>query len=154
MEPRRSYSLKSTVLLIGDEDISAGGEDGAVEYEVGADKLIPKVLVNGLASVSMSNNDSVIATITVGSHTLAARILDELAEAQWAGLETDPIITPLEFYHRDPSNGDVTQDRFAAFLEKPPMNRGQETQDVQYRVFLPTAHATGKSPRGTLTSTT
>ncbi len=154
MEPLRSYSLLNTVLLIDTDDISAGGEDGAVEYEVGADKLIPKVLVNGLASVSMSNNNSVIATITVGSHTLAAKKLDELAEAQWADIEAGNVIAPIGYYHRDPSDGSVTQDRFCAFLDKPGMNRGQETQDVQYKVFLPTAHATGKSPRGINTSTT
>lgn len=154
MEPLRSYSLNNTFLVIDTDDISAGGEDGAVEYEVGSDKLIPKVLINGRASVSKSNNDSVIATITVGSHTLAVKKLDAIAEAQWANIDAGNVITPIGYYHRDPSNGDVTQDRFAAFLDKPPMNRGQETEDVQYRVFLPTAHATGKSPRGTLTSTT
>lgn len=150
MEPLRHYDLNAVVFILGDLDISAGGEDGAIEFEPGADTFVPKVLVNGRTTVSRTNNESTIATITVGSHTRAARLLDELREEQLAALDADPILASLEFYMRDPSNGDEVKDRFAVFLNKPPANKGAESADLQYRIFLPNADAPGKSPRGSL----
>jgi hypothetical protein len=143
----RFYDLNAIELIVGDDDISAGGDDGAIEVEWGSDVIIPKVLVNGTALVSRSNNNSAIVSIICGSHTSAARRLGELLNEQRAQA---PQVTDLPFFLRDPSNGDEIKDRQCIFLDRPSPNKSMEDGDRVFRVFLPEGGAVGNLVVGAL----
>lgn len=151
MEPLRTYSLNNVVLIVGDRDIAAGGGDGAIEEEPAADRFTPKMNINGLATISTNHDESTVFTITVDSHSRAARDLDEILEEQ-RDEAAQGGIQPREFLLRDPSNGDETRSRFCVILNKPGMGRGATTGDVQTRIWVPDGQARGKSPRGAATT--
>lgn len=146
MEPMQSYSLERFVLIIGDRDIAGGGEDGFYEEEPAADVFEPQVMVNGFALINENLDNSVIATVTVSSHSRAARELDEILEEQREEARTGGI-EAREFLARDPSSGGETRDRFCVVLNKPGMVRSNTSGDYQYRIFLPNGAAPGNSPR-------
>ena len=152
MEPLQGYDILGNILAIGDRDISAGGEDGAIEFEPASESAwLARTMINGNSTVSRDHtNNATVAVITVDSHSRAARDLDELYETQIKDSAAQAGIAPREFYFEDPSDGTKVTDQNAVIMNKPSANRGQTTADITVAIFLPSGNAPGKSPRAPL----
>ena len=134
------YDLNAVALIIGPDDISAGGDDGAIAYEEPTEDVIAKELANGDSIESRTNSKALIAIITVGSHTRAARLLGAARALQKS--QTPPIEN-LPYFMNDPSNGDEITSSRCIFMNAPLLDKPQETGDRVFRIWLPEGKAPG-----------
>lgn len=136
IQPVNNYNLKANIVTLGGIRIEGAAEDGFLTYEFGSDLIETTVGADGCVSVSMINDDSAIAVITVKETVPAAKILWDLSRAQRAAMQITRI-PPLPFYHADLITGDLASDPQAVFVSVPGMNKGSTLGTREFRILLP-----------------
>jgi len=140
MTPQKTYNLKLCFLTIGGQRIEGFGEDEAVSFEERSDTVEPTTGADGQHTVSVLNDDSMIATITVMENSRACQILRAQQVAQKAEAAAGSIIR-RPFGLTDSISGDRINDDFCTFMNEPGPNKARTVGTREFRVFLPNAKA-------------
>lgn len=140
MTPLKTYDFDRVLLIIGGFEISGYGDDGGIEYEYPSPVLEHGAGADGQVTVSRTNDNRVIAHVTVKETSKAYRDLATLAKAQAA----QPSIAPLPYLMRCVTTGDEMSDQYAAFLNVPTPSKARTAGDRVFDILLPNGRATMK----------
>lgn len=133
--PVKTYDFKHVRLVIGTRTITGFGEDGGVEVEPNSDVAEFSVGADGEVTVSVSNDKSMIATITVRESSRGYRELGELLTTQE---QLGGRIPGYVFNLFDEISGEKVTDGSAVFLGRPTVSKNKTVGDREFRVLLPT----------------
>jgi len=137
LAPQKTYDLKyGNRILVGGVLIGGYAEDGGIEYEYGSDVFEPLVGADGQATVSMLNDNSMTATLTLMETSPAYRDLMILLTAQINVVKLGLPVPPLPFVHADSRNGDAVFSGFCVFLNKPAPSKSRTVGEREFRLFL------------------
>lgn len=146
-----AYDVNQVTAILGSVNMSgaAAGEDAFLEFE--PDAPIGELTVGGggLPTFILDNNNVLRMTVTVMPHSRLYRLLAEAMDEQYEAMKATAQIPPLPFFMRDPSNGDVIEEPYCIFLERPMPNK--QTKAVTEQVFvIALLNSADKIKRGTL----
>jgi hypothetical protein len=140
MTPLKTYDFSRVLLIVGGFEISGYGEDGGIEFEYPSDTLEHVAGADGQVTVSRTNDNRMIAHITVMETSRAYRDLATLARTQAAQLA----IGPLPFLMRCLTTGDEVPEQFAAFIQLPTPNKAKTAGERVFDILLPNAKKLAK----------
>lgn len=117
-----TYRLPDVDLIIGGFDISAYGEDAAIEYAWPGEQGEMSMSGDGKNVIYNDNNNRsyLLSTVTLMETSKAYKDLMGLATLQ---KEQTPIL-PMPYYMLDRNNGDLVEAGYCVFLDTPPPSKG------------------------------
>lgn len=133
--PVKTYDFKHVRLVIGTRTLTGYGEDGGIEVEPNSDVAEFSVDADGGVTVSVSNDKSMIATITVRESGRGYRELGELLATQEA---LGGRIPGYSFAMFDEISGETVSDGAAVFIGRPTISKNKTVGDREFRLLLPT----------------
>jgi len=132
----RTHALKACILIVGPTRITEFGESDALSIEPNSDMAEISVSADGSPTVVATNDDTMIASITVRQTGFAYRTLSALVQAQDVALKTTGLIPFVPFTFVNPATGDQVSDIGIVFLNKPGFMANKGVGDVVFRVAL------------------
>lgn len=138
--PLKTYDFALVLLIIGGFEISGYGDDGGIDYEYPSASNEHGVGADGHVTVSRTNDNRMIAHVTVKESSKSYRDLAALERIQRA----QPTILPLPFIMRCLTTGDEVSDQYAAFLQIPTPSKGKNATDRVFDILLPNGKANAK----------
>lgn len=133
MNRLRTHDFKQYVLTIGGVIIGGFGDDGGVEFEMGADIGEDTVGADGEVTFSRNNDRRMYCDITVKQTSTGHARLSAFAAAQ--ALQSE--ILPLPFESFNPRTGERVSSEFCVFKTAPGPSEQKAAQDRVWRVMLP-----------------
>ena len=130
------YSLMRVFCTLNGFRVSGWGEGDAITFEAGDQLATYKVGGDGLVTVSMTNNDVILARITLGETSYAVRVLAELQRAQHLAASTTGLVGYV-FNMTDANSGDTVSEKEAFFLDAPLPSKGKESGEREFLLLLP-----------------
>lgn len=131
------YSLPLNFVMVGGFRIEGFSEDEAVSYETEADAVEHLVSADGEVTVSTTNDERMVATITVMETSASCKRLDELRRAQRAAMKLG-ILDEVPYSHSDRVNGDLVRGG-GIFLSHGKPSKGKTAGTREFMILLPYA---------------
>jgi hypothetical protein len=133
MARTKTYDPKKLILTLNGLALVVGGETAMIDFEMASPAASDVVSATGDVTINRSADERMYATITVMETSNAARVLDQLRQAQAA----QPFILPMPFVLLDPISGDTVSDPEAAFLEIPGPSKASTAGEREFKLVLP-----------------
>ncbi len=133
MNRLRTHDFSQFVLTVGGIIIGGFGDDGGVEFEMGADVGEDTVGADGEVTFSRNNDKRMYCDITVKQTSAGHARLSAMAAIQAA----QPEILPLPFESFNPRTGERVSSEYAVFKTVPGASEQKSAQDRVYRLMLP-----------------
>jgi hypothetical protein len=129
------YSLPQNFVVVDEFRIEGFSEDEAVSYETESDAVEHLVSADGEVTVSTTNDERMVVTITVMETSESCRRLDGLRRRQRDEMKQGRLET-VGYSHSDRINGDLVRGE-GIFLSygKPSKGKGAGTREFQ--ILLP-----------------
>lgn len=133
------FSLPQNFLVVGGFRIRGFSEDEAISYETEADAIEHLVSADGEVTVSTTNDERLVATITVMETSESCKILDELRRSQRDQMKQG-VLEEVEFSHSDRIVGDIVRGG-GIFLQYPKPSKSRTAGTREFMILLPYAAA-------------
>ena len=131
----KTYDFKQVRMIIGTQLIGGSGDEGGIAFSAEEDDWEHTVGADGEVVASATNDERIVATITVKATNKAVSKLYALYRSQKI---IRPII-PLGFMLTDPILGDIVPATYCLFLNFPDVDKMKATAEYEFRVLLPYA---------------
>lgn len=131
------FSLPQNYLLVGGERVQGYSEDEAISYEIESDAVEHLVSADGEVTVSTTNDERMVMTITVMETSASCKRLDDLRREQRASMKNG-ILNEVPVSHSDRINGDLVRG-LGIFLGRGMPSKGKTAGTREFRLLLPYA---------------
>lgn len=129
----KTHDLATCYLSIDGFRIHGFGDGEAITFSPSAADVEHSVGEDGEVTVERTNDERLVATVTVRENSIACRRLGEIRAAQRA----EATITARPFRWYNEQTGEEVSSEFAVFLDTPEARGGRRVSDRAFQILLP-----------------